>query len=195
MTALAKASLPEASPVQRANAELAIRDLAEKASVGLEHPWRDAIRNAANPPGHTIVGDLDDAIEATHVRARTAWWWRVVQLIQWLAVLELIASLGWLAAQGLQDSLFPNMSLPELKDIAGYPAAAVVAAGSAAVGIVLGLLSRLFARLSGRRRAKKADRQLREAIDEVAVSRVVAPVQAELDAYGAYRAGILAALG
>ncbi|GAA3511665.1 50S ribosome-binding GTPase [Aeromicrobium panaciterrae] len=195
MTALARASLPEASPVQRANAELAIRDLAEKASVGLEHPWRDAVRAAASPPGHTIVDDLDAAIAATHVRARTAWWWRVVQVIQWLAMLGLIAGLGWLAAQGLQDSVYPDMSLPELKDIAGFPAAAVVAAGSAAVGIVLGLLSRVFARLSGRRRARNADRQLREAIDSVAVTRVVAPVQAELDAYGAYRTGILAALG
>ena len=194
MTALAKASLPEASPVQRANAELAIRDLTEKASAGLEGPWRDAIRNAADPRAHTIVDDLDHAIEATHVRARTAWWWRAVHLVQWLAFLGLIAGLGWLAVEAVVDSYFPDTSLPDIKDIAGYPAGAVVAAGSAALGIILGLSSRLLARLSGRRRATKADQALRAAIDEVTVRRVIGPVQEQLDAYGAYRTGILAAL-
>jgi hypothetical protein len=40
----------------------------------------------------------------------------------------------------------------------------------------------------------RADRQLREAIDQVTADRVIAPIQAELDAYAAYRSGILAAL-
>ncbi|MEO6604907.1 MAG: GTPase [Aeromicrobium sp.] len=194
MAALAKASLPEASPVQRANAELAIRELAEKASTGLEHPWRDAVREAASPRGHSIVDDLDAAIEATHVRARTAWWWRGVQVLQWLAFLTLIAGLGWFATEAIVDTWFPDTDLPDIKDIAGYPAGAVVAAGAGAFGIVLGLLSRLFAWMGGRRRAKRADRDLRTAIDEVTESRVVGPVQAELDAYRAYRAGILASL-
>ncbi len=143
MTALAKASLPEASPVQRANAELAIRDLAEKASVGLEHPWRDAIRDAASPSGHSIVEDLDAAIEATHVRARTAWWWRVVQVIQWLAFAR-AGRRSWLGSPPRRSWTTSSltMSLPEVKDIAGYPAGAVVAAGAAAFGIVLGLCCR-----------------------------------------------------
>ncbi len=195
MTALAKASLPEASPVQRANAELAIRDLAEKASVGLEHPWRDAVRNAASPRGHSIVEDLDAAIEATQVRARTALWWRGVQLIQWLAFLALVGGLGWLATEAIVDNFFPDTELPDIKDIAGYPAGAVVAVGAALFGIVLGLVSRILARLSGRRRAKRANRDLRAAIDQVAASQIIGPVQAELDAYAAYRAGITTALG
>ncbi len=195
MTALAKASLPEASPVQRANAELAIRELAEKASVGLEQPWRDAVRDAASPRGHSIVQDLDAAIEATHVRARTAWWWRGVQVVQWLTLLALVAGLGWLATEAIVDNFFPDTKLPEVNDIAGYPAGAVVAAGAAVLGISLGLLSRMFARIGGRRRAKRANRDLRRAIDEVTESRVVGPVEVELDAYRAYRSGILAALG
>lgn len=195
MAALAKASLPEASPVQRANAELAIRDLAEKASAGLEQPWRDAIRDAASPPGHSIVADLDAAIEATQVRARSSWWWRAVQVIQWVAFLAAIAGLGWLATEAIVDNYFPDTTLPEVEDIAGYPAGAVVAVGAVVLGIVLGLFSRILARLSGRRRAKRADRDLRAAIDQVVESRVIGPVQSELDAYNAYRAGIVAALG
>jgi len=194
-TALAKASIPTASPVQRADAELAIRDLAEKASVGLEQPWRDAIRSAANPPDHTIVDDLDAAIEATHVRARPAWWWHGVQVVQWVTLLALITGLGWLAAEAVRDNFYEGLSLPDLGEIAGFSVGAVVAAGAAVLGIVLGLLSRLLSRLSGRRKARRADRALRAAIDEVTVSRVIGPVQEQLDAYGAYRAGLLAALG
>ncbi len=195
VTALSNASLPEPSPVQRANAELAIRDLAEKASVGLEHPWRDAIHNASRPAGHSIVDDLDAAIEAAHVRPRSPWWWRVVQVGQWLAFLAMVAGLGWLAAEAIEDNFFSQMSLPVIDDLAGYPAGAVAAAGGAVSGIVLDLLSRVMARISGRRRAKRANRALRAAIDGVTIAGVIDPVQAELDAYGAYRSGILVALG
>ncbi len=194
LAALAKASLPEASPVQRANAELAIRELVEKASIGLEQPWREAIRGVASPRSHSIVQELDAAIEATHVRARTAWWWRGVQAVQWLAFLALVAGLGWIATEAIVDNFFPDTALPEIDDVAGYPAGVAVAVGAAVFGVALGLLSRLLARISGRRRAKRADRDLRKAIDEVAESRVVGPVQAEIDAYRAYRSGILAAL-
>ncbi len=68
-------------------------------------------------------------------------------------------------------------------------------AGELVAGIALDLVSRVVARLSGRRKAKRADRALRGAIDEVTIAGVIDPMQAELDAYGAYRIGILAALG
>jgi hypothetical protein len=74
------------------------------------------------------------------------------------------------------------------------PTAAVVAGGSLVGGLVLAALSSLASRIGGARKAKRADRQLREAIDRVIAERIISPIQAELDAYAAYRAGILAAL-
>ena len=199
--ALARSAIPHADHVQRAEAELAIRDLADKASVGLERPWRDAVRLASSPPDEDIVGELDRAIVDTGVGAgKPALWWRVVQVVQWLAFLTMLAGLGWLAAQAVEHYV-SSVSLPDLKDVVGrkdvggVPVAAVVAGGAAVFGIVLGLVSRLFARLSGRRKAKRADRLLRAAIDTVVEQRVIAPVQAELDSYGVYRRGIIAAIG
>jgi hypothetical protein len=112
----------------------------------------------------------------------------------------MLIGFGWLAAQAVEHYV-SSVSLPDLKDVvgrkdvAGVPMAAVVAGGAAIFGIVLGLASRLFARLSGRRKGRRADRQLRAAIDTVVEQRVIAPVRAELDSYGVYRRGIIAALG
>ena len=193
--ALARSAIPQADHVQRAEAELAIRDLADKASVGLERPWRDSIRLASSPPGDDIVDALDKAIVSTDLGAgKPALWWRLVQVVQWLAFLAMLGGLGWLAAQGVEHYV-SSVTLPDLKDVGGAPAAAVVAGGAAVFGIVLGLVSRLFARISGRRKAKRADRLLREAINTVIEDRVITPVHAELEAYATYRRGIIAAIG
>ena len=73
--------------------------------------------------------------------------------------------------------------------------AAVIAGGSLVAGLVLAALSSLASRIGGLRKARRADHQLRDAIERVAAERVIAPIQAELDSYAAYRSGILAALG
>ncbi len=193
MSALARAAVPETGNVQRANAELAIRDAAEKASVGLERPWRDAVRDASNPPGDDIIDALDRAIHETSLGvARPAIWWRLVQGVQLLLFLAMVGGLGWLAAQGIQQ--LASFDLPDLGKVGGVPMAAVVAGGSLVAGLVLAAVSSLASRIGGRRKAKRADRQLREAIDRVTAERVIAPIQAELDAYANYRSGILDAL-
>jgi len=193
LSALARAAVPGTSNVQRANAELAIRDLADKASVGLERPWRDAIRDASSPPGHDIIDSLDQAIHATSLGvSKSSWWWRVVQVVQILAFLAMVAGLGWWAAQGVAS--LTETDLPDIGEVEGIPLAAVVAGGALALGIVLDLLSRLVARIGGRSKARRVNKQLRAAIDQVSQQRVIAPIQAELDAYTAYRKGILAAI-
>jgi GTP-binding protein EngB required for normal cell division len=193
MSSLARAAVPEAGNVQRANAELAIRDAAEKASVGLERPWRDAIRDASSPPGDDIIDALDGAIHETSLDvAKPAIWWRIVEAVQILLFVAMVGGLGWLAAQGIAK--LASSDLPDIGEVAGVPTAAAVAGGSLVAGIVLALLSRLASRIGGRLKATRADRQLREAIDRVTAERVIAPIQAELDAYATYRAGILAAL-
>ena len=194
LRSLARSALPEAGNVQRASAELAIRDVAERASAGLERPWRDAVRDAASPPGEDIIGELDTAIHATSVDvAKPALWWKVVHAVQLLGVVAIVGGLLWLVAQGVTH--FSSLELPDLGEVGPVPVAAVVVIGAVVGGIVLDVLSRLAARIDGRRKARRADAALRAAIAEVAAGRVVAPIEAELDSYRTYRAGILAALG
>jgi len=194
ISSLARSALPEAGNVQRANAELAIRDVSEKASAGLERPWRDAIRDAASPPGEDIVAELEAAIHATRVDvAKPAPWWKAVHAVQILLVLVAVGGLGWLAAQGITH--FSSVDLPDLGAVGPVPVAAVVVVGAVLGGLLLAGLSTIAARSSGRRKAQRADAALRAAIGEVAARRVVAPLEAELATYGRYRAGILAAQG
>ncbi|MET0929699.1 MAG: GTPase [Aeromicrobium sp.] len=193
LSSFAKAALPEAGSVQRASAELAIRDLAERASAGLERPWRDAVRDASSPEGVDVVGELDAAIHATSVDiAKPAAWWKVVHAVQIIGVLAIVAGLGWLAAQAVTS--FSSLELPDLGDVAGIPLAAIVVVGAIIGGLLLGGLSRLAAARSGRRKAARADQALRAAIASVTAERVVGPIEAELASYRTYRAGIVAAL-
>jgi GTP-binding protein EngB required for normal cell division len=190
---LARASATSTTHVQRAGAELALRDFADKAAVGLERPWRDAIRDAANPSDDDVVDALDAAIVDTGLGAtRPAWWWRVVQVLQLLLVVVALGGLLWLAVQGV--ARVADFSLPDLPDVAGLPLAAAVVIGAVVAGLLLALVARVLAWSGGRGRAQRADRDLRAAIDRVVEERVVAPVQAELDAYATYRRGVLAAL-
>jgi GTP-binding protein EngB required for normal cell division len=193
LSSFARAAVPEVGSVQRATAELAIRDVAEKASSGLERPWRDAVRDASSRPGEDIVGELDTAIHATSVDvAKPAAWWRIVHAVQLLLVLVVVVGLAWLVAQGVAS--LASADLPDLGDVVGIPTAAVAVVGAIVVGLALAGLSRLAAASSGRRKAAHADEALRAAIAAVAAERVIGPIEAELTAYRTYRSGILAAL-
>jgi GTP-binding protein EngB required for normal cell division len=192
LSSLARTSLPGAGSVQRATAELAIRDLAEKASTGLERPWRDAVRDASSRPGEDIVDELDAAIHATSVDvARPAAWWRIVHVLQLLGVLVVVAGLLWLVAQAVAS--LASSELPDLGDVAGVPTAAVAVVAALVGGLLLAAVSRVAAARSGRGKAARADAALRAAIASVAAERVVGPVEAELTAYRTYRSGVLAA--
>ncbi|MCW2829565.1 MAG: transporter [Aeromicrobium sp.] len=193
-SALARSALPEAGNVQRANAELAIRAVAQKAAVGLERPWRDAIRDASSPAGDDdIVDELDRAIRATSLDvAKPSVWWKAVHVAQLVAIVVLAASLLWLAAQVVTS--LASVDLPDLGSVGGVPLAAVVAVVAVVAGIVMAVASRFASRIEGRAKAQRVDRELRAVIDGVVAARVLAPIQAELDSYRTYRTGILTAL-
>jgi GTP-binding protein EngB required for normal cell division len=194
LPALARAAAPVGGSVQRADADLAVRDLAEKAAVGLERPWRDAVRHAPRAGGEDVVDALDDALRAASVDvSRPPVWWRIVQVLQVLAIVAALAGLVWLALQGIGK--LASFDLPDLGEVGGLPTALVVVVGALLLGVVLALVSRVAARASGRKQAARADRELRAAIDSVATEKVVAPLQAELDRYRTYREGVVAALG
>ena len=76
----------------------------------------------------------------------------------------------------------------------GVPLPTILLVGGVLAGVLLALLSRAVVGLSARARARSAERRLRAAIGEVADRLVVQPVEAELEACRATRAGLAAAL-
>jgi hypothetical protein len=186
------AEVPGAANVQRAQAESAVRDFAEKASVGLERPWRNAIREVSISKAGHIAAALDRAVVRAEVAIpSTAVWWRVVNVLQWLALVALAVGGVWWGLQVLSDRT--DLSVPDRPGYFGYDIAVLLTFGGLAVGIGLAVLSRIAAWISGRWRARRVERALTEAIETVTEQRVVEPIQAELDAYARYRTNIVRA--
>jgi GTP-binding protein EngB required for normal cell division len=193
LTGVARASVPEASPVQRARVDTAVRALSDDVGSELSPPWADAVRRASTSRLPDLNDALDKAVTSTDLGvSRTPAWWRVVRVLQWLLMLTAIAGAVWLA--GLAVLGYLQMPAPSTPRYRGFPLPTLLLLGGVVVGIVLGLLCKLVVRLSARARARAADRRLRAAIAEVTELLVVEPVEAELEAYRATRSGLAAAL-
>ena len=186
------AEVPGEANVQRAQAETAVRDFAEKASVGLEGPWREAVRGVSTSRSDDIVISLDRAIVAADVACRPPR--RVVARRERRAVGGLRRApvgLGWLGLQVLADNTRSRSPTHRRWGATGcrscWPAALSRWASS------WPSLSRIAGWATARFRARKAERSLTEAIEEVADQRVIGPVEAELAAYAQFRTNILRA--
>ncbi|KQY58682.1 hypothetical protein ASD11_03255 [Aeromicrobium sp. Root495] len=175
------------SRVQRSQVEGAVREIAERASVGLERPWRDAVRDASLSRADTVITSLDDAVSGSDLALdRTPLWWRVAGALQWLALLALVGGVVWgvLVVAGVLDtpSQVGGLDLPWFVAIAGLVG-----------GVVLAVVGRLAGFLGSRRRARKAEERLCADVVRIGREQVLAPVNAELGRYGRFRTGILRA--
>ncbi|WP_375002634.1 GTPase [Aeromicrobium sp. CTD01-1L150] len=192
VTGIVRDSLPSTDHVHRAQAEGAVRELAEKASVGLAPPWRDAVREASVQRTDDVVSALDDAVVGTNLGiARPALWWRLVDAVQWLSLGALVVGLVWLGLLAV-DAVAP-VDVPQGPEVAGFSLPVVLAVGGLVVGVGLAVLSRLLARVAARSKARRIEERLSESIAQVAHERVLAPVESELERYARYRAGIVRA--
>jgi GTP-binding protein EngB required for normal cell division len=192
LTSLARGSVPEASPVQRARVDSAVRDVADDVAGELNPPWAAAVRRASVSRLPDLNDALDKAVVGTDLGvARTPVWWRLVRMLQWLLLLTAVGGGLWLAALAVMGYL--QLPAPETPSWQGVPVPTLMLLGGVAVGIVLGLLSRVFVSVSARSKARTADRRLRSAIEEVTERLVVEPIEAEVAAYRATRDGLAAA--
>ncbi len=193
LTASARASVPEASQVQRARVDTAVRAVADDVGAELTPPWADAVRRASVSRLPDLNDALDKAVSSTDLGvSRTPVWWRLVRVLQWTLVLVALAGGLWLA--GLAAMGYLQMPQPSTPRTLGLPLPTLMLLGGVVLGVLLGLLCRLVVGLSARGKARSADRRLRAAIGEVTEKLVVEPVEAEVEAYRATRSGLAAAL-
>ncbi len=193
LTALSRASVPEATAVQRARVDTAVRAVADDVGAELSPPWATAVRRASTAHLDDLADALDKAVTTTDLGvSRTPLWWRLVRVLQWALVLTALAGGLWLGALAVMGYLqVPQPSTPRL---IGLPVPTLMVLGGVVLGVVLGTLSKLVVRLSARAKARSVDRRLRAAIAEVTERLVVVPVEAEVEAYRATRAGLATAL-
>jgi GTPase Era involved in 16S rRNA processing len=193
LTGDARASIPEASQVQRARVDTVVRAVADDAAEGLAHPWVAAVRHASVSRLDDLNDALDKAVSSTDLGvARTPMWWQLVRVLQWALFVTAVVGGLWLA--GLAVMGYLQMPTPSTPDYRGLPVPTLMLLGGVAAGVLLAVLSRLLTGLGARRRARSADRRLRAAVAEVTDDLVIAPIEAEIEAYRRTREGLATAL-
>ncbi|WP_370615101.1 GTPase [Mumia qirimensis] len=178
--------------VQRPAVDVAVRDVAEKSTIGLTAPWVQSMRRAVVVPNRDLGDVLDGAIASTGLGlGRPPAWWSAVKAIQWVALAVTLGGLLWLLALA-GAGLTGSTSAPT---VGGVWLPVILAVAGLVVGLGLALVTTVVAKSSARSRARGVEDRLRSTIADVARARVLDPVDAELAAYDQARRGIATALG
>jgi hypothetical protein len=184
----------EPSPAQRSQVDLAVRALADQVSAGLPEPWPEAITAVARTHADALPDELDRTIRETDIGTyRTPFWWRTVNVLEWLFFTVAAAGALWLLAR-VASAFFalPDVPVPE---VAALPVPTLLLVSGLVLGLFVAAVARRIVRASARRFAVRAERTLRTAVAAVARERVVAPIRGELHAYAEARDALATARG
>lgn len=192
-TSAARTSVPKATGVQKARVDTEVRALADQVSDGMGQPWVTAIRTASVSRLPDLGDRLDRAVAATDLGAeKIPLWAGLVRVLQWLLIIAAVVGGGWLAL--LAFGSYARLPEPPTPELGGFPIPTLLLLGGIALGVLLALVCRVLVSLTARRRARSADKRLRDAISSVSEELVVQPMQAELAAYSTMRDGLAIAL-
>jgi hypothetical protein len=187
-----RASLPAATPVQRAQVAAGSRAVAARAGEGLPEPWPGLLRGAALREEERMPDRLEAAVAGTDLGLRRPAWWRAAGLLQIAAAAVALVGALWLVALAGLGYLQLGDIVPT-PEVEGFALPTLLLLGGIAAGLLLALLARIANGAGARRRARVAARALRERVETVADEHVLAPVQAELEARAHLCAAVAAA--
>lgn len=176
---LARSSVPEPTPVQRAQVDTAVRRACDAVAHDLPRPWQRAVRRAAAGRSADVRDRLDQAVVGTDLGVdRVPAWWRLGSGAQWLLTLVAVVGAAWLLLLGVGSSLrLPDPPTPE---VAGVPVPTLLLVGGVVLGLLIAWLGRLLARGGALARRRRAESRLTDAIERVADELMLGPVSAEL---------------
>lgn len=187
------ADIPVAPSVQRARADVALRELTDEATAGLSRSWRASIAESVHGRGtRDVIDELDDAVAAVDLRVgRRRWWWSAVGLVQWVTLIALVAGLAWSAA-AVAGLVEPDPWEPAPR-VLGLSLPALLVVGGLLTGVILTVLSRWWGSVSARRAGARAEADLREAIGRTTESEVMGRLRDQLERYERWRTGLATA--
>ncbi|MFI8778803.1 dynamin family protein [Brachybacterium paraconglomeratum] len=180
---LERTSLPAPDAAASARASGGVRRFADDASAGGSDPWRAAVRAAARSEEEALPDALDQAVAEADLRAgETSWWWRVLDVLQWLALLIGVVGLGWLGLNAALAFLgVPPPPMPMVEDLwIPIPLPTVMLVLAIAAGILLGVAGSAIAAMSGAWHRRRARRLLTARVRGTAQDLVVEPVDETL---------------
>lgn len=180
---LERTSLPAPDAAASARASGGVRRFADDASAGGSDPWRAAVRAAARSEEEALPDALDQAVAEADLRAgETSWWWRVLDVLQWLALLIGVVGLGWLGLNAALAFLgVPPPPMPMVEELwIPIPLPTVMLVLAIAAGILLGVAGSAIAAMSGAWHRRRARRLLTARVRGTAQDLVVEPVDETL---------------
>jgi GTP-binding protein EngB required for normal cell division len=179
-SALGRSSVPEPTPVQRAQVDTALRAVCDAAAGDLPLPWQRTVRAAAAGRTDDVRDRLDQAVVGTDLGVdRVPAWWRAGSALQWLLVGAALVGLVWLLLLGVGSYLrLPDPPTPE---VGGIAVPTLLLVGGVLLGLLVAGLGRLLVGAGAIARRHRAESRLRASIERVADELMLAPVQAELD--------------
>jgi GTP-binding protein EngB required for normal cell division len=187
--AMVRSSVPEPTPVQRAQVETAVRGVVDSAGAGLPPRWQEAVRRAADQRSKDLRDELDVTVIRTDLGVdRTPLWWRLAGVVQWLLVAAALVGAGWLGLLAFGSYL--RLPEPETPDWHGFSVPTMLLLGGVLLGLLIALVGRWSARAGARRRRRRAEARLRAGIDEVADRLVIGPVETQLARHEAARSAL-----
>jgi GTP-binding protein EngB required for normal cell division len=176
---LVRSSVPEPTPVQRAQVDTALRTACDAVAHDLPRPWQRAVRAAAAGRTSDVRDQLDQAVVGTDLGVdRVPVWWRLGAGVQAALVLAAVVGAGWLLLLGFGAYLrLPDPPTPE---VAGIAVPTLLLVGGVLLGPLLAFVGRLMVRGGALARRRRAESRLRAAIEQVADELMLGPVEAEL---------------
>jgi GTP-binding protein EngB required for normal cell division len=188
-----RTAVPEATNVQRARVDAAVRGLADEMSDGLTRPWQASLRRASTSRLEELNDRLDASLASTDLGvAKMPIWAKAVRVLQWLLILAAIGGALWLGA--LAGASYLQLDLADAPEVGGLPIPTLMLGGGVGAGLLLALFCRVLVGWTARNRARSADRRLRKGLHDVCEEIVVAPIEEELLAYRQVRDGLAKAL-
>lgn len=174
-----RTSLPQATPVQKAQVDSAVRRAANAVTSDLPGPWTDSVKGRVAESSETLLGDLDASVSSTDLQESSRpGWWSIANGVQTLLATVAILGFLWLAVLfALEWFQIPRPPTPEVENIP-WPTLALL--GGLLAGFLFSVLFQQLARLGARRRATKARKALRDGVAQIAERDVVWPIGEEL---------------
>jgi hypothetical protein len=174
LRALARTSIPEATPSQKARVELAVRSIVSSVTEVLPRRWADSVRAVAMRPDADLSDALDAAIGGVDLTLRPPNWWRSVNLAQVVLAVAAVLGLAWLVVLGvIKGSHLASVQTPAFGPVS-LPLALLL--GGLILGGVAALAVRRAIAVGARRRRARVASAMREAVQDVAWGYVIAPV-------------------
>ena len=176
---MVRSSVPEPTPVQRAQVDNALRQVSDRAAAGLPDPWQRSVRQAAHGRTSDVRDALDRAVVSTDLGVdRVPVWWRAAGALQWLLAVTAVVGGLWLLVLAFGSYL--RLPDPPTPDFRGVALPTMLLAGGLILGLLLAMVGRTVARAGARMRRRRAESRLRKAIKEVADSLMLKPIEEEV---------------